>query len=92
MVKIVALINGDVVVTDGAVILINCDMVFICLGRPTKQIMEAKFQTLMFLFANTESSPNSSKRLLPVTAEKIKGRSLRKDCQMTGALIFVTKK
>jgi hypothetical protein len=28
-------------------------------------IMVAKFQTLMFLFANIESSPNSSKRLLP---------------------------
>jgi hypothetical protein len=27
-----------------------------------------------------------------INAEKIKGRSLRKDCQMTGALIFVTKK
>jgi hypothetical protein len=40
----------------------NC----ICLGRQTKQIMVAKFQTPMCLFANTESSPNSSKRLLPL--------------------------
>jgi hypothetical protein len=40
------------------------NIIFICLGRQTKQIMVAKFQTLMCLFANTESSPNSSKRLL----------------------------
>jgi uncharacterized protein YggL (DUF469 family) len=33
------------------------------LGRQTKQMMVAKFQTLMFLFA--ETSPNSSMRLLP---------------------------
>jgi hypothetical protein len=44
---------------------INVSMVFICLGRQTKQIMVAKFQTLMFLFANAESSQNSSKRFLP---------------------------
>jgi hypothetical protein len=31
--------------------------VFICLGRQTKQIMVAKFQTLMLLIANAESSP-----------------------------------
>jgi hypothetical protein len=29
----------------------------ICLGRQTKQIMVAKFQSLMFLIANAESSP-----------------------------------
>jgi hypothetical protein len=40
-------------------------LIFICLGRQTKQIMVAKFQTLMCLLAKTESSPNSSKRLLP---------------------------
>jgi hypothetical protein len=39
------------------------DAVLICLGRQTKQIIVGKFQTLMCLFANTESSPNSSKRL-----------------------------
>jgi hypothetical protein len=32
-------------------------MVFICLGRQTKQIMVAKFQSLMLLIANAESSP-----------------------------------
>jgi hypothetical protein len=33
--------------------------IFICLGRQTKQnlIMVAKFQTLMLLIANAESSP-----------------------------------
>jgi hypothetical protein len=31
--------------------------VFICLGRQTKQIMVAKFQSLMLLIANAESSP-----------------------------------
>jgi hypothetical protein len=50
--------------------------VFICLGPQTKQIMVAKFQTLMLLIANAESS------------RKIQGRLLRKDGQMTGALIF----
>jgi hypothetical protein len=39
-------------------------IVFICLGRQTKQIMVAKFQTLMLLLANAESSP-FFKRLLP---------------------------
>jgi hypothetical protein len=32
-------------------------IVFICLGRQTKQIMVAKFQTLMLLIANAETSP-----------------------------------
>jgi hypothetical protein len=32
-------------------------MIFICLSRQTKQIMVAKFQTLMLLIANAESSP-----------------------------------
>jgi hypothetical protein len=32
-------------------------LVFICLGRQSKQIMVAKFQTLMLLIANAESSP-----------------------------------
>jgi hypothetical protein len=32
-------------------------MQFICLGRQTKQIMVAKFKTLMLLIANAESSP-----------------------------------
>jgi hypothetical protein len=31
-------------------------LIFICLGRQTKQIMVAKFQTLMLLIANAESS------------------------------------
>jgi hypothetical protein len=31
--------------------------VFICLGRQPKQIMVAKFQTLMLLIASAESSP-----------------------------------
>jgi hypothetical protein len=32
-------------------------MIFICLGRQTNQIMVAKFQTLMLLIANAETSP-----------------------------------
>jgi hypothetical protein len=32
-------------------------LVFICLGRQTKQMMVAKFQILMLLIANAESSP-----------------------------------
>jgi lipoprotein signal peptidase len=32
-------------------------LVFICLDRQTKQIMVAKFQTLVLLIANAESSP-----------------------------------
>jgi hypothetical protein len=42
---------------------ISCDpmnkssIVFICLGRQTKQIMVAKFQTLLLLIANAERSP-----------------------------------
>jgi hypothetical protein len=40
-------------------------LTFMCFGRQTKQIMVAKFQTLICLFAKPESSPNSSKRLLP---------------------------
>jgi hypothetical protein len=32
-------------------------LIFICLGRQTKQIMVAKFQSLMLLIANAESSP-----------------------------------
>jgi hypothetical protein len=53
--------------------------------------MVAKFQTLMLLIANAESSPLFLKRLLPFICTlmpKIQGRSLRKDGQMTGALIF----
>jgi hypothetical protein len=32
--------------------------VYICLGRQTKQIMVAKFQTLICLFAKSASSPS----------------------------------
>jgi uncharacterized membrane protein len=32
-------------------------VVFICLGRQTKQIMVAKFHTLLLLIASAESSP-----------------------------------
>jgi hypothetical protein len=32
-------------------------LIFICLGRQTKQIMVAKFQSLMLLIANAERSP-----------------------------------
>jgi hypothetical protein len=68
---------------------INCDSrtflyeiccghsIIICLGRQTKQIMVAKFQTLMLLIANAESSPLFLKRLLPficnTKAEKSRG-------------------
>jgi hypothetical protein len=61
------------------------------LGRQTKQILVAKFQTLICLFAKSESSQFSSKRLLPFISTlnpNIKGRSLLKDYQMTGAFFF----
>jgi hypothetical protein len=53
--------------------------------------MVAKFQTLMLLIANAESSPIFWSGYFPLYVHKrrkIQGRSLRKDCQMTGALIF----
>jgi hypothetical protein len=52
--------------------------------------MVAKFQTLMQLIANAESSPlfeAVTSLYMYFNAEKIQGRSLRKDGQMTGALI-----
>jgi hypothetical protein len=55
-------------------------LIFICLGRQTKQIMVAKFQSLMLLIANAESSP----LYFPLYVHyrrKIQGKSLRKDGQ-----------
>jgi hypothetical protein len=37
--------------------IIEFSQIFICLGRQTKQLMAAKFQTLMLLIANAERSP-----------------------------------
>jgi hypothetical protein len=44
-------------VSNAFLLLTSKMSVFICLGGQTKQIMVAKFQSLMLLIANAESSP-----------------------------------